>query len=84
MARSIDDVEAIVFPKRSSGSRDDGDASFFFLLHPVHLGRAFVDVADFVRAAGVKKNAFGRRGFARVYMGNNADIPHFFQRYIAI
>ena len=44
-------------PESGGGGRDDCDATLFLLLHPVHLGVAFVDVTDFVGLAGVEEDA---------------------------
>ena len=41
------------FPVAGCGGRCNCDATFFFLFHPIHFGRAVVDLAHFVRAAGV-------------------------------
>jgi hypothetical protein len=36
-----------------------------------------MNLADLIRAACVKQNPLGRRGFTRVNMGDNADIAYF-------
>jgi len=44
------------------------------LLHPVHGGRALVDLADLVVDAGVEQDALSRGGLARVDMGHDPDV----------
>src|SRR6476659_6773584 len=48
--------------------------ALLLLDHPVHGGRAFVDLAHLVGAAGVVEDALGRRGLARVDMGHDPDV----------
>ena len=52
----------------------NGDAALALLLHPVHRGGAFVDLARAVDATGVKQDALRGGGLARVDVGNDADI----------
>merc|ERR1719428_56077 len=46
MSRRVDDVNALVLPCTSGGSRRDGDAAFLFLLHPIHGCSALVHLTD--------------------------------------
>ena len=70
----VDDVDLVVFPEgRRRGGRDR-DAALLLLLHPVHRGRAVVDLTDLVVDAGVVQDAFGRGGLARVDVGHDPDV----------
>ena len=48
-----------------------------FLLHEVDGGGAVVDLAHFVDLAGEFENALGGRRFARIDVGENADVAVF-------
>src|SRR5262249_29877454 len=74
VTRSIDDVDADVFPRTCGGSRGDGDAALLLLLHPVHGGGAFMDLTDAVQATGIKEDAFGRSGLAGIDVSHDADV----------
>jgi hypothetical protein len=47
------------------------------LIHEVHGGCAIVHFTDFVDLAGEFENAFGGGRFARVNVGENADVAVF-------
>ena len=68
------------FQKQVVAADGDGDAALALLVHPVHRGRAFVDLADLVDAAGVKQDALGRCRLAGVDMGDDADIAGSLER----
>ena len=70
----VDDVDLRVAPGHGGRGRRDGDAALLLLRHPVHDGRAFVDLADLVRLAGVVQDALGRRGLAGVDVRHDADV----------
>ena len=79
--RGVDDVDPMLLvilihpaPKAGGRSRGDRDAALLFLFHPVHHGRAIMDLSNFVRDAGVKKNPLGRRRLAGIDMGHDADV----------
>jgi len=74
MAWRVDDVDAMVFPEAGGGSGGDGDAAFLLLLHPVHRGGSFVNLADSMDAPCVVQDSLGRGCFARVDMRGDADI----------
>ena len=74
MAGRVDDVDAVVAPEAGRRGRGDRDAALLLLLHPVHRGGALVDLADLVRAAGVEKDALGRRRLAGIDVGHDADV----------
>jgi hypothetical protein len=74
VSRSVDDVDAMVLPETRGRRRGDGDTPLLLLHHPVHRGGALVHLSHAVHLAGVKQDAFGRRGLAGVDMGSNPDI----------
>ena len=61
-------------PERRGRGRGDGDAALLLLHHPVHDGRAVVDLAHLVGNAGVEEDALGRRGLAGVDVRHDADV----------
>ncbi len=77
VARSVDDVELVVFPEASGGGGLDRDSALGFLFHEVHGGCAVVDLTDFVDLAGELENTFGGGGFARINVGEDADVAVF-------
>ena len=74
VAGRVDDVDPMALPLRGGRRGGDGDAALLLLLHPVHRGRALVDLADLVRAAGVVEDPLGRRRLARVDVGHDPDV----------
>jgi hypothetical protein len=68
--------------KAGGGGGGDGDAALLLLDHPVHGGSPVVHLADLVRAAGVIKDALGRRGFTRVDVRHDPDVASLLQRYL--
>jgi hypothetical protein len=67
----------VVGPEASGGGGLDGDSAFGFLIHEIHGGCAIVHFADFVNLAGELENAFGGGRFARINVGENADVAVF-------
>jgi len=61
-------------PEAGGGRRSDRYAAFLLLLHPVHDGRAVMDLAQLVRYAGVEQDPLGGRGLAGVDVGHDADV----------
>ena len=74
MAGRIDNIDAMIFPKTSDGSRCDGDASLLFLDHPVHRRVAFMHFADFVDFPGVKEDTLGGSRLTGIDMSHDANI----------
>ena len=70
----VDDVDAMVLPLRGGGGGGDRDAALLLLLHPVHHGRALVDLADLVGAPGVVEDALGRRRLTGVDVRHDPDV----------
>ena len=77
MAGSIDNIDSVVFPKSSSGCGNNGNSSFSFLFHPIHLRVTFINITNLVSFSRVEQNALSGGSFSRVNMGNNADISDF-------
>src|SRR6185503_16281269 len=82
VARSVDDVDAVVgelaahpFPEAGRRGRRDRDAALLLLLHPVHDGRAVIDLTDLERDPRVEQDARGRRRLAGIDVSHDADIP---------
>ena len=74
VAWRVDDVDPVALPLTGGGRRGDRDAALALLRHPVHLGRALVDLADLVGLAGVVQDALGRGRLTGVDVGHDADV----------
>jgi hypothetical protein len=77
VAGRVDDVELVIFPEAGGGSRLNGDAALGLLFHEVHGGCAVVNLTDFVDLAGELENTFGGSSFARINVGEDADVTIF-------
>ena len=84
VAGRINNVDAIVAPRRRRRRRRDRDAALLLLRHPVHRRRALVDLAHLVGAAGVVEDPLGRRRLARVDVGHDPDVPDAVERDTAL
>ena len=80
VARRVDDVDAVVLPRSSRRGRGDGDAALALLDHPVHRRGAFMHFARSVDPTGVEEDALGGRRFARIDVGNDADVARLRER----
>src|SRR3989344_5845288 len=89
MSGGVDDIDAMLcllpllgrritlircHPKRSRGSRGNGNTAFLFLLHPVHDRLSLMDFADFVRNSSIEKHPFRHGGLPGVDMRTNPNI----------
>ena len=74
VAWGVNDVDRVIFPSTCGGSRGDCDATLLLLFHPVHGCCTFVHFTDLVIDSGVKQDALGRRGFARVDVRHDPDV----------
>src|SRR4029453_1474226 len=72
--RGVDDVDVEAVPDALRRGRRDGDAALLLLLHPVHRGRAVVDLTDLVVDTGVEEDALRRRGLAGVDVRHDPDV----------
>src|SRR5439155_23419967 len=79
----IDDVDAVVAPEGSRSRRGDRDPALLLLGHPVHGGRALMDLADLVDLLRVEEDPLGHGGLARVDMGDDSDVPRSCERNLA-
>ena len=79
----IDDVDLVVVPEAGRGRGGDGDAALLLLRHPVHRGRALVDLAELVDLLRVEEDSLGHGRLARVDVGNDPDVPRPGERYLA-
>ena len=70
----VDDVDRVIAPVRGGRGRGDGDAALLLLVHPVHGGRALMDLTDLVVDAGVEQNSLGGGRLARVDMRHDPDV----------
>jgi len=73
--RCINDVNLVILPVTSYGSRLDGNAPLTFLLHPVCNGCPVIYVAHSVRAACVKQDPLGGCRLPSVNVGDDANVP---------
>ena len=81
---NIDPIERLAQrPLRRRCRRRNGNATLLLLLHPVHRRGSFMNLADFIRPSGVEQDALGRRGLARVNVGDNADIADLIESELA-
>ena len=87
VARRVDDVDPVLgvvalhpLPEAGGGGRRDRDAALALLLHPVHDGRAVVDLAHLVGDAGVEQDALGGRGLTGINVRTDADVAIPFDR----
>src|SRR5665213_707384 len=83
VSRGVDDVDQCVVPQTGGGGRRDGDAALLLLDHPVHGGRALVDLTDLVVLAGVVEDPLGGGGLARVDVGHDPDVAGLGQWVVA-
>src|SRR5262249_29384851 len=70
----VDDVDAVLAPEAGRRGGGDRDAALLLLLHPVHLGRALVDLAHLVRDARVVEDTLGGRGLPRIDVRHDPDV----------
>src|SRR5262249_36490367 len=73
--RGVDDVDTDIAPGAGRRGRRDGDPALLLLLHPVHGGRAFMDLTDAVRDPRIEEDALRRGGLAGIDVRHDADVP---------
>ncbi len=74
VAGRIDDIQPLVAPETGRRGGRDGDAALLLLLHPVHGGRAIMDLADLVALAGVIEDSLRSRGLPGIDVRHDAEI----------
>ena len=65
----INKIDGVILPDAGRGRGRDRDAALALLLHPVHGGRALVDLADLVAAPRIVQDALAGRRLPRVDVG---------------
>ena len=70
----IDDVDAMLVPEAGRGRGRDGDAPLLLLGHPVHRGRALVDLAELVDLLRVEEDPLGDGRLAGVDVRDDPDV----------
>ena len=76
----IDDVDAMIVPEAGRSSRGDRDPALLLLGHPVHGGRALMDLTELVDLLRVEEDPLGDGGLARIDMGDDSDVPRLRER----
>ena len=88
VARGVDDLDAVLdavlLPEGGRGRGRDGHAALLLLDHPVHRGRALVDLADLMGLARVIENTLGRGGLTGIDVGHDADIARILQKVFLV
>src|SRR4029450_6985676 len=74
VAGGVDDVDRMPVPLGGRCGGGGGGAALLLLLHPVHGGRALMNLTDLVVDAGVEQDPLSCRGFARVDMSHDPDV----------
>ena len=81
---NIDTVRIILFfgtlPHAGGCSGGNRDATFLFLYHPVHGGRAVMNLTDLMSLTGVEQDAFRGGRLTGVDVSHDADISCSFKR----
>ena len=76
----IDNVDAMIVPRAGRRRGSDRDAALLLLGHPVHGGRALMDLADLVDLLRVEEDPLGDGRLARVDMRDDSDVPRSCER----
>ena len=82
VAGGVDDVDRPILPVAGDCGGLNGDATLLLLDHEVRRRVAFVDFTGLVDLAGVEEDALGRRGLARVDVGDDADVAYVCKRAV--
>ena len=76
----IDNVDAVIVPRAGRGSRGDRDPALLLLGHPVHGGRALMDLTELVDLLRVEEDPLCDGRLARVDMRDDPDVPRSCER----
>jgi hypothetical protein len=79
----INDVDDVITPHRCHGSRNYGDTSLTFLLHPIGDRGAIIYRAKAMCPTCVKQNTLGGCRLTGINMSYDADIPMVFEGILA-
>ena len=79
----IDNVDAMIVPEAGGCRGSDRDAALLLLGHPVHGGRALMDLAELVDLLRVEEDPLGDGGLARIDMGDDSDVPRSCERNVS-
>jgi hypothetical protein len=78
MTWSVDNIDPVIIPKASGGSRSNGYTPFLLLIHPIHHCCTLIHLAHTMSFAGVIKDPLGGSGFASVYMSHQTNVSYLF------
>ena len=76
----IDDVDSMIVPEARRSRGSDRDAALLLLGHPVHGGRALMDLTDLVDLLRIEEDPLGDGGLPSVDMGDDSDVPRLAER----
>ena len=76
----IDDVDSVIVPEARCSCGSNRNAALLLLGHPVHGGRALMDLTDLVDLLRIEKDPLGDRGLPSVDMGNDSNVPRLRER----
>ena len=79
----IDDVDTMVAPERRRRGSRDRDAPLLLLGHPVHGGRALMDLTDLVDLLRVEEDPLGDGRLAGVDVRDDSDVPRLAERNLS-
>src|SRR6185437_1290208 len=84
VTRRVDDVDPVIgivpAPEAGGGRRRDRDAALLLLLHPVHGGRAIMNLTNLVALPRVVEDALRGGGLAGIDVRHDADIAIVLER----
>src|SRR5256885_209378 len=82
VAGRLDDLDGVAMPLTLGRGRGDGDTPLLLLLHPVHDGRALVNLTDLVRDTGVEQDPLGRGRLTSVDVRHDANVANLGERVV--
>jgi hypothetical protein len=78
VAGCINNIYLMIPPETGCGRRRYSNTPLAFLLHPVHCGGAFMNLAHLVLAAGIKQDTLRSRRLPGIDMSGNPDVSYVF------
>jgi|GEM_PF-4869484 len=88
MAGSINDIDAMILPliipifgrpETGCGSRSNGYAALFLLLHPIHGRTAIMNLTHPVKTPRIIEDPLSGRGLTGINVSHNADVTNLIQ-----